>query len=147
MSSRTTLETGRFGRRVAMFFVMLWVVALSFALGNAAWSYFSASGAGGGGAKVGTLNPPTNVVATFPVPTVRTVDVSWSAPGEPDGIVLDGYYVTRNLGSTSSPACGTSPTALTTLLTCQDTDVASIPTSTRSPRSFDHGPPVPPAQT
>ena len=80
---------------------------------------------GGGTAKVATLNPRPTSSATFPNPDQRTVDVAWNAPAEPDGIVLDGYYVTRYLGSTPSPACGTSPTALTTSLSCQDTNLAS----------------------
>jgi len=46
MSSRTTRQRGRFGRRVGMFLVILWAAALSFALGNAAWSYFESTGTG-----------------------------------------------------------------------------------------------------
>ena len=108
-----------------MFLVIIWVATLSFALGNAAWSYFATQGTGGASANVATLYPPANVLATFPNISQRTVDVSWSAPGEPSGIVLDGYYVTRYVGATPSPACGTSPTALTTALTCQDLNVPS----------------------
>jgi hypothetical protein len=108
-----------------MLLVILWGVALSFCLGNAAWSYFGFGGTGGGSASVLTLNAPANVTAAFPNVAQRTVDVSWTRPGEPDGIKLDGYYVTRYLGSTPSPACGTSPTALTTSFSCQDTNVAS----------------------
>ena len=89
MSSRTTRQRGRFGRRVGMFLVILWAAALSFALGNAAWSYFGLGETAGGLAKVATLSPPANVVAAFPNPGQRTVSVSWSAPIEPDGIVLD----------------------------------------------------------
>ena len=125
MSSHPTRRRGRFGRRVAMLLVVLFGAALSFTLGNAAWSYFGLGGAGSAHASVATLNPPTNVVAAFPNPTQRTIDVSWDAPAEPDGIVVNGYYVTRYLGSTPSPACGTSPTDLTTSLSCQDTNLAS----------------------
>jgi hypothetical protein len=108
-----------------MLLVILWAAALSFALGNAAWSYFGLDDPGGGTALVATLNAPTNVSATFPNLGQRTVNVTWVAPAEPDGIVLNGYYVTRYLGSTPSPACGTSPTVLTTALACQDTNLAS----------------------
>jgi hypothetical protein len=108
-----------------MFLVLLWAAALSFALGNAAWSYFDLGGTSGGSAKVATLNSPLNVTAIFPNPGQRTVDVSWSKPAEPVGIVLNGYYVTRYVGSTPSPACGTSPTSLTTSLSCPDTNLAS----------------------
>jgi hypothetical protein len=124
MSSRTTRRSGRFSRRIGMFLVILSGSALSFALGNAAWSYFTTHGTGGASAITATLNPPDNVVATFPNPSQRTANL-WDTPVEPSGVALDGYYVTRYLGSTPSPACGTSPTVLTTILSCQDTNVAS----------------------
>jgi hypothetical protein len=107
--------------------VLLLMVASAFsiAFGTAAWSYFTAHGTGGASASVATLNPPVNVTANFPNPSQRTVNVTWIAPGEPGGIILSGYYVTRYLGSTPIPACGTSSTSLTTSLTCHDTNVAS----------------------
>ncbi len=108
-----------------MLLVVLFGAALSFTLGNAAWSYFGLGGNGSAHASVATLNPPTNVVAAFSNPAQRTVDVSWNTPAEPDGIVVSGYYVTRYLGTTPSPACGTSPTDLTTTLSCQDMNLAS----------------------
>jgi len=123
MSSSTTRRRGRFGRRILLFMTDLWVAALSFTLGNAAWSYFAVQGMGAGSAS--DPQPPLNVSATFPNPIQRTVEVTWSAPTEPGGIILNGYYVTRFLGSTPSPACGTSPTALTTSLSCQDTGLTS----------------------
>src|SRR5580692_8220199 len=125
MTTRPNRRHGRFGRRILMFLVVLFGAALSFTLGNAAWSYFGLGGNGSAHAAIATLNPPTNIVAAFPNSTQRTVDVSWNTPPEPDGIVVSGYYVTRYLGSTPSPACGTSPTDLTTSLSCQDTNLAS----------------------
>lgn len=107
-----------------MFLVLLWGASLSFLLGKAAWSYFG-FGDSPGAAPVATLAPPTNVVASFSNPAQPTVGVSWSTPSEPGGIVLDGYYVTRFLGSTRSAACGTTPTSLTTSLSCQDTNLVS----------------------
>ena len=53
------------------------------------------------------------------------MDVSWVAPTEPAGITIQGYYVESHLGATSSAACGTSPTALISTLTCLDTNVPS----------------------
>jgi hypothetical protein len=108
-----------------MFMAILWGAALSFAFGNAAWSYIAVQGTGIGSAEVANLNPPLNVSASFLNPVQRTVDVTWSAPAEPDGIKLDGYYVTRFLGSSPSPACGTSPTVLTTSLMCEHTGLTS----------------------
>ena len=91
---------------------------------SSAEAYFTSHGSGTGSASIATLRPPTDVIATFPVPSVPTVDVAWTAPSEPGGIVLDGYFVQRLLGSTPSPACGTSPTSLISTVTCNDTDVA-----------------------
>ena len=108
-----------------MLLVILWGAALSFLLGNAAWSYFGIGDPSGGTVTVATLAPPANVVATFSNPAQRTVSVSWNTPLEPNGIVLDGYYVTRYLGSAPSPACGTSPTTLTASLSCEDTNLTS----------------------
>jgi hypothetical protein len=123
----TTMPIKRHLIRDGFLIVLLLIVASAFsiAFGTAAWSYFTSHGTGGASARVAALNPPVNVTANFPNPNQRTVDVAWSPPGEPDGIVLNGYFVTRYLGSTPSPACGTSSTNLTTSLTCQDTDVAS----------------------
>jgi len=111
----------------AFLIVLLLAVASVFtiAFGTAAWSYFIDGGHGSATIQVATLNPPTNVTASFPTPTVRTVNVTWDTPSEPNGMVVSGYYVTRFLGSTPSPACGTSPSAPTTSLSCSDTDLAS----------------------
>jgi large repetitive protein len=93
------------------------------ALVNSANAYFSSQASGTGSAAVATLSPPTDVLATLPTPGIQTVDVSWTAPTEPTGITLDGYFVQRFVGSTPSPACGTSPTALISTVTCDDTNV------------------------
>jgi hypothetical protein len=114
-----------FGVGFAKFIFVLFMGTFgALALVNSANAFFSTLGAGSGSVSVSTLNPATSVVATQPVSTVTTVDVSWTAPTEPSGIVLDGYYVQRYLGSTPSPACGTSPTSLISSLTCNDTSVA-----------------------
>ena len=123
----TTMPVKRHRIRDGFLIVLLLMVASAFsiAFGTAAWSFFASKGTGGASAHVAVLNPPVSVTANFPNPNQRTVDVTWSPPGEPGGIVLNGYYVTRYLGSTSSPACETSPTSLTTSLTCQDTNLES----------------------
>ena len=98
------------------------VAALIVAAGAAA--YYLSTGAGTGTAAVGTLNPPTNVMATA-TPGSGTVPVSWTASVSGGSAVApQGYYVLRYLGSTPSAACGTSPTSLTTGTNCNDTSVA-----------------------
>jgi hypothetical protein len=92
---------------------------------SSAGAFFAGHGGGVGSASVGTLVPPSNVVAVFPSPNVRTVDVSWTAPTEAAGMVIQGYYVQSYVGATASPACGTSSTALITSVSCEDTDVPS----------------------
>jgi hypothetical protein len=54
------------------------------------------------------------------------VQVSWTGITDPGGGTF-GYYVRRFESSTPSAACGTSPTVLTTNLTCSDT---SLPAGT-----------------
>jgi hypothetical protein len=124
MSARSP-QSRPFGRWLAILFLLFVSAAYCVGLATAAWSYFESHGSGGASAQVSTLNPPVNVVANFPDPSQRTVDVTWTAPNEPNGIAVNGYYVTRYLGSTPSPACGTSPTSLTISLVCNDTNVAS----------------------
>ncbi len=111
-----------FGKLLALMFLgSIGAVGLATSVG----AYFTSQGSGTGSAAVTTLNPPTNVIATFPNPDVRTVDVNWTAPTEPSGIALDGYYVQRFLGAVASPVCDTSPTTLISTLTCDDTNVPS----------------------
>jgi len=95
MNSTTTRQKVTFGRRSDVLRPSLDHRPF-FALGNAAWSYFSSAGTGGGGAKVATLNPPTNVVATFPSQREDGRRLM-ERPGRAKRIVLDGYYVTQNL--------------------------------------------------
>ena len=122
-----TIPIARHRIRDGFLVVLLLMVASAFsiAFGTAAWSFFGLSGHGEGSAAIATLSPPTNVSATFPTPGVRTVHVSWDAPPQVAGIIVSGYYVTRYLGGNASAACGTSPTSLTTTLSCDDTNLAS----------------------
>jgi hypothetical protein len=76
-----------------MFLVILWGAALSFLIGNAAWSYFGI-GDTNGSAPVATFNPPANVTASFLNPGQRTVTSPGVPRSNPRRIVLDGYYVT-----------------------------------------------------
>ena len=114
--------TCRIGRVIAMIFLgTIGVLAVA----TSAGAYLTYHGGGAGALDLATLQPPTGVSAVFPNPDVRTVDVSWSAPTEPSGITIAGYYVQSYVGVTPRPACGTSPTSLITTLTCDDTNVPS----------------------
>lgn len=98
-------------------------LALAAPAAPAAWAYFTATGSGTASAAVGTLAPPTGVSGA---PTASTVAVSWTGTAAPGGGAVDGYHVQRFQGATPSPACGTSPTSLTsgTATGCSDTSVA-----------------------
>ena len=90
------------------------------------WAYWTTSGGGAASASVGSLNPPPQPVLTNTKGSA-TVEVDWT-PGSKlsDNVTsAQGYYVTRNNGVTTSPACGTSPASLTTSTTCADTSVPS----------------------
>jgi hypothetical protein len=93
-------------------------------IGTAAWAFFTSRGSGTASASVGTIYQPTGV--TVPSTSNGTaISVSWTAPTEPAGVTLDGYYVQRLVGSTPSPACGSSPTSLISGTSCSDTGVSS----------------------
>ena len=90
------------------------------ALGTAAIAFWSAGGGGAGSASSGAMNPPTNVVASSP--GGATVAVSWEAATQGTGQSVNGYYVTRITDADGTPAaaCGTSATAPTSSLSCDD---------------------------
>ncbi|WP_258803042.1 hypothetical protein [Pseudarthrobacter sp. NS4] len=97
--------------------VVLFVTA---ALGAVpASAYWRASGTGNTTAAVATLLPPTNV--SVPANSNSSVAVSWT--GSSGTVAPTGYYVTRITGSTTMPACGSSPAALIPATTCTDTSV------------------------
>jgi hypothetical protein len=105
----------------------VWVLALA-TLGAAvaAWAYWTTAGTGSASASVGTLNAPTN--ATVPSTATGTVHVSWTRSTLGDGTTpASGYYVTRisNSDSSTSNACGTSPSSLTSssAASCDDSGV------------------------
>lgn len=78
-------------------------------------AYWSPTGTGSAVGQTGGLAAPT---VTVPANAVTDVMVSWT-PGT-GGVAPEGYYVTRQLGSTTVGACGTSPTALLTAGPCTD---------------------------
>ena len=107
-------------RRFAIVFAVLAV----FGLGVGLYAYFTAGATAGsaGQARAGTVGAPTGVTGPTYSAT-HTVPVSWTGSTLSNGGAIDGYYVTRYLGSTPSAACGTSFGSLTTLLSCSDTSV------------------------
>ena len=104
--------------RLTLFGVL--VIALASAVG--AIAYWTTVGTGSGQATVGTLNAPTNVQGT---PSGATVAVSWTAPT--GGTAPSVYYVTRNNGTTTSAACGSSAASPlpATPTSCNDLSVPS----------------------
>jgi Fibronectin type III domain len=74
-------------------------------------AFFTATATATGAVHVGVLNPPTAVSAAQ-VPGTGTVHVQWTAPAQPGGQPIDGYYVERLSGATAAPACGSSPATL-----------------------------------
>ena len=116
----------RFRRRVSS--AAASVALLAVMLGGAsALAYWIALGTGSAVAAVGSLLPPTSVVATLPSAAARTVHVAWANQPAPDGGSDTGSYVERLAGSTWSPACGSSPAALLgpSVTACDDTSLAS----------------------
>lgn len=118
--------------------VMAVVAVFAVAVAVGASAFFTAPGTANGGAAVGTLPPATGVGATVVGPTVREVDVTWSASGAPGGEPVDGFYVERVSGSVVSAACGTSagsPLPAGTL-SCRDSAVPSGDHTYRVTRLF-----------
>lgn len=103
--------------------VFLFVLAGT-TLGGAAQAFWTSGGVGVGSALTGTLNPPTNVMATSGFDS-DMVSVSWDAATLSTGDPVVGYRVTRmpEEGGEPSPACGTSATTLTAQLGCADLGV------------------------
>jgi hypothetical protein len=110
-------------RRVqhAVAVIVVALAALMVPGGGPALAYSTGPVSGTGSATLGTLQPPTNV--SVPSTSTGTVRVTWtSAAGTPNP---SGYFITRTKtadGSTA-PACGTSKTATTTGVTCDDLTV------------------------
>ena len=84
-----------------------------------ALAYWSATGSGSATATTGALNPPTGV--TVPAAAAPDVRVDWTAGI--GGVLPEGYIVTRNNGSTTVPACGSSAASLGLATTCSDVAV------------------------
>jgi hypothetical protein len=99
-------------------FLAAGVVALVVAGG--ALAYFTSTGHGSGTATVGTINPPTSVVATASNNSTTTgpapVTITWSAPST--GATPSGYRVVRDDGTIQTTlGCSASP--------CHDTTVTN----------------------
>jgi hypothetical protein len=82
------------------------------AVAGAALAFYLATGSGVGSAKVGTLGPPTNVVATAANSSTSSgpspVTITWTAPAL--GGTPTGYKVVRDNGSTQvTVSCSSSP--------------------------------------
>lgn len=113
----------RRSRRIGMVLLAAMATAMLFSVAHAYWT---AGGVGSGSASTGTITPPSGVAATSPQWS-NSVTVTWGAAVPSTGGAVTGYYVTRAPagGGTSSPACGTSPAALTSTLQCDDLSVTN----------------------
>ncbi len=125
---------------------MVLVVAGFLLVAGAAMAYWSSAGTSAASASTGTLNAPTAVTASG----VGSVTVSWT--GSTGTTAPQGYYVvrTRTSDGVTTPACGTSRTALTasSSTSCTDTGVpagtftyaVSAPSSAAGPRPASAAP-------
>ena len=104
--------------------LILLVLAAFTAIGNSAWGYWTAPGIGTAQATSGTLNAPTNLVASATIGS-RTVTLTWTGSSLSTGAAAQGYYLTRinNSDSSTTAACGSSPTNLKPAPTCADSAV------------------------
>ena len=100
--------------RLTAIVASLLLAALVVAPGASA--FWKSVGLGTGSAASGSLAAPTGVTA--PSVNVGAVLVSWAASAGP--ITPTGYYITRITGSTTAPACGSSPAALVATTSCTD---------------------------
>ncbi len=114
-------------RRLVGWLATLVVLTAALVVGAAvsASASWSTAGTGAGTVAVGVLDAPTGVTVSS---YGATVTIGWTAPTPPEG-TLSGYTVTRFLGSTPSPACGTDPADVGSFipdgtLTCDDAGVA-----------------------
>lgn len=97
------------------------VLAAGLALGGAAAAFFTDDGVGEGSVSTGTLEPPTDVVATSE-PGTGEVELTWTAPV--DGVAPDGYRVRRTpADGPTVDVCGTSASSTTTAVSCTDSAV------------------------
>ncbi|MEY2444164.1 MAG: hypothetical protein QOE00_744, partial [Ilumatobacteraceae bacterium] len=108
--------------RLERLFVMGAATVGVLSVGALASAYWSEGGTGTAHAGAGSVVAPANVVAAASAGSA-VVTVSWTAAVAPAGGTVDGYYVQRYMGATPSPACASSPTALLSVTTCNDTSV------------------------
>jgi len=95
------------------------IVVSTLTVSTAGWAFWANTGTGTGTAAAKTLSSPG---VSVPGNSTATVHVSWTGVSAPGGGAVDGYYVRRFAGSTSSAACGSSAASLLTAQTsCDDT--------------------------
>ena len=106
--------------------ILLALAAFS-VIGTSAWAYWTTHGIGSASASTGTINPPTDVRVLPATNHTGSVPVTWIPSADAGGLVPQGYYVTRTTGTTTDPACGSSPTSLVpggaTASACDDPNV------------------------
>ncbi|WP_156755230.1 fibronectin type III domain-containing protein [Actinokineospora pegani] len=105
-------------RRLPVLFGVLTGLVVMALVATPAVAFWTATGAGSGSGVTTTLAAPTGV--TVPPTSSTTVAVSWT--GSTGSPAPTGYYVLRD---SSAPACASSPSALITGTSCDDTGVAA----------------------
>jgi len=118
---RPRARTGRrIGSACSALAAAVLVGLLAFVLGaSPASAYWTATGEGAATGRTETLGPPTDV--TVPAEAVTDVPLSWTVGT--GGVAPTGYYVTRDLGAITAPACSSSPAALRVGTSCLDAGV------------------------
>lgn len=126
MSTSTGWSRALHGRRIAHTHGLASALVVLLALVGAAGSgatpasaYWSGSVSTPTTAATATLSAPVGVIV--PGTTTGDVPVSWN-PGD-GGVQPSGYYVSRNDGDTTAPACGSSPASLVDGDNCTDEGV------------------------
>jgi len=107
-----------FGRVVGSGLVMALALTL-LGVATPAAAFWRSAGTGSAAVDSGTLEPPTQPLAISGDSV--TVTVSWQRSA---GILVpEGYYVERDAGGVTEPACGSSASALVTASACTDGSV------------------------
>lgn len=107
-------------RSTARWLTAIGLVGVSLASPATAHAFWTGDAAGSGSAAAAVL-APVAVTAESPLHSAR-VEVSWAAPAVPAAMSIDGYRVTRVVGSLESDACGTGPSTLLPASTLSCTD-------------------------
>ena len=108
--------------------LILLLLAAFTVVGTSAWAYWTALGTGTASATTGTLNAPAGV--TVPgTNNTGSVHVTWTPSTPANGLLPQGYDVTKTTGAITSAACGSSAAVLlvggSSVSACDDIGVSA----------------------